>query len=145
MSQARAPGESPCKSPTRGPRLVECAAANAESPPVVVSIIPIHCKLFICLFCTSLYYIGLLACSLACLTFILLYIAIDYTSNTMKYHESVGRIGTSAAGTSANTLSRRVIFYGIRSIIYLSCTHAQISVPSNNISKTLLLVVQRIF
>ena len=57
-------------------------------------------------------------------------IFIDYTSNTVKYHESVGGIGTSAAGTSANTPSRRVIFHGLRSIIYLSCTHAQISVPS---------------
>ena len=72
-------------------------------------------------------------------------INIDYTLNTVKYHESVCRIGTSTAGMSANTPSRRVIFHGNRSIIYLSCTHAQISVPSNNISKTLLLVVQRIF
>ena len=46
------------------------------------------------------------------------YIQSDYTSNTVKYHESVGRIGMSAAGTSDNTLSRRVIFHGIRSIIY---------------------------
>ena len=30
-------------------------------------------------------------------------IFIDYTSNTMKYQKSVSRIGTSAAGTSANT------------------------------------------
>ena len=42
-------------------------------------------------------------------------IFIDYTSNTVKYHESVGRIGTSATGTSANTPSRRVIFHGIHS------------------------------
>ena len=37
---------------------------------------------------------------------------VDYTSNTMKYYKSVGRIGT-----SANTPSRGVIFHGIRSII----------------------------
>ena len=33
-------------------------------------------------------------------------LARQFTSNTAKYYESVGRIGTSAAGTSANTLSR---------------------------------------
>ena len=66
------PCESPSKNPTRGPHLVECAAAIAKSPPVVVSIIPIHWKLFVSLFFMCFYCVGLLACSLACLTFILI-------------------------------------------------------------------------
>ena len=47
---------------------------------------------------------------------------IYYIPCTGKYHESVGRIGTSAAGTSANTADRRVIFPSTRCIMHLSCT-----------------------